>query len=338
MSRRSTLAVIAKLAIGAALIALLLWRVDHAELGAVLTAADRATLAEAVTVSLLALVVVQIVRFHCLLSPSQRRLASSVRVLLVALFLNTALPTSIGGDAAKAVYLQRERGRPWSEALGLVGFERAIASLGLVLLGGLMLAVATTLGQPPRALALIGANRALIVAAAVALTLALLTYDLLRRIGWTGHVEQFVRDTVRTFASALRDNWLPIAFWSVVFHLLRVAGLSLLATAFGQPLPFGDMLLIWLLVSLVAMVPVTVGGLGTVEAAFVVALAFHGMPTPAAAAVALLNRAILVLCGLFGLAAWIMGRRGGLRRVKAGSSRSICKQATCSGSTRTRTT
>jgi uncharacterized protein (TIRG00374 family) len=301
--------VIAKLAVGGLLMAFLLWRVDRAELMAVLASASRGLLLGAVAVSLLALVVVQIARFHYLLPTGDRHLASSVRVLLVALFLNNLLPTSIGGDAVKALYLQRERGRSWSQALGLVGFERAVASLSLIVLGGIAVVAATALGEPPRALELMGANRLVLVAALAGGLALLVLHRLLRHLAIIRAIEQFVRGMLWTFATAARDNWAPIASWSILFHLLRVAGLCLLAAAFAAPVPFGDMLLIWLLVSLVSMIPITVGGLGTVEAAFVLALAFHGMPTAAAVAVALLNRAILLLCGLLGLAAWIVGRR-----------------------------
>lgn len=298
-----------KLAVGGLLMAFLLWRVDRGELAAVLATADRAQLAWGVALSLLALIAVQTVRFHVLLPAAERQLASSTRVLLVALFLNNLLPTSIGGDAAKALYLQRERGRSWSEALGLVGFERAVASLSLIVLGLLTLLLATSFGQPPRVLELMGANRLVLVAAVIVGAAALVLHRLLRHLPLVRRIEQFVRVMLRTFLAALRSNWAPIAGWSVLFHLLRVTGLWLLAQAVAAPLPLNDMLLIWLLVSLVAMIPITVGGLGTVEAAFVVALAFHGVPAAAAVAIAIVNRGILLLCGVLGLGAWIVGRR-----------------------------
>jgi len=81
------------------------------------------------------------------------------------------------------------------------------------------------------------------------------------------------------------------------------------ATALGAHLTVGQALCGFLVVNVVAAIPVTPGGLGSREAACVLMLGRFGVPAETALATSLLIYAWLLLIGLSGAVIWAFLRR-----------------------------
>jgi len=89
----------------------------------------------------------------------------------------------------------------------------------------------------------------------------------------------------------------------------------------GVSLGPSDAAAAFLLVNIIAAVPVTPGGLGSREAACLVILGRFGVPGESALAISLLFYAWLLLIALAGAAVWALRRRGdGLGIVDPGSA------------------
>lgn len=62
------------------------------------------------------------------------RLATLIRLQFIGVFFNQFIPTSLGGDGIRVLYLYRD-GVPWEKGIGSVLVERVIGMLMLILLG-----------------------------------------------------------------------------------------------------------------------------------------------------------------------------------------------------------
>ena len=129
--------------------------------------------------------------------------------------------------------------------------------------------------------------------------------------------ESFVRTLggqIRLLATHPR-RLLVVVVLSAANWLLDAAALWVLLAAFGYPLAFGPLLTVYGLGTIVAMLPLTPGGLGIVEAVMVPALIAFGAPREAALLGVLGWRLLEYWLPLpLGLAAWLSLRWGSSRR------------------------
>ena len=246
-------------------------------------------------------------------APSFGRL---LRLYLVGQFFSLFLPTSVGGDAVRAVAVSRGARRPaW--AVSSVVFERflgVLALLGMLALGGWMApgvfrasAGRATLGIRPGA-------------AEVAIGLLLLAI-----VGLTGW--RMVRRSarIRRVAGEAAALWTglaarPGAFGAALGVSLGVQGAYVaawmaLAAGLRLPVGWGEMLVFVPFVSLAAMVPVTVAGIGVREGAWALLLAPYGVAAADAVAFSLLYFLAFCLIGAIGGAVFAMEGIGGTRQA-----------------------
>ncbi|MEU5184562.1 lysylphosphatidylglycerol synthase domain-containing protein [Streptomyces longwoodensis] len=205
---------------------------------------------------------------------------------------NHLLPTGLGASAVNLRFMAL-CGVPLarsSAALALYLLAEAVARLGL--LAGLLLAFPHALR--PGTLVPSGAVGPLLAGLAGAALLAGLALLLVRRL--RAAVCGFLRTALGEARSVHARPARALALWggSLAFPALQAAGLVLVGRALGLPVPTGHLALAYLAATAaVALVP-TPGGIGSVEAALVVALVAAGGAVPAATAVVLAYRIITV--------------------------------------------
>lgn len=205
---------------------------------------------------------------------------------------NHLLPTGLGASAVNLRFMT-VCGLPAarsSAALALYLLAEAVGRLGL--LAALLIAFphALRLGGlfPGTALGplFIGVC-AVLLAAAVALVCV-------RRL--RAAVRSFLRTALGEARSVHMRPSRALALWggSLAFPALQAAGLASVGTALGLPVPAWHMALAYLAATVaVALIP-TPGGIGSVEAALIVALVAVGGPVAVATAVVLAFRIITV--------------------------------------------
>ena len=102
----------------------------------------------------------------------------------------------------------------------------------------------------------------------------------------------------------------------IVIQTGLVALAATIAGACGLHIPFRIWLLVWPLAKLIALVPITLGGLGVREAGLTALLAPFGAPAALSVAVGLSWESIIIVGGLIaGLISFLIGGTGFARTV-----------------------
>ncbi|MGW0822834.1 lysylphosphatidylglycerol synthase transmembrane domain-containing protein [Streptomyces sp. NPDC002845] len=220
--------------------------------------------------------------------PARRLLATQ----FAAGAANHLLPTGLGASAVNLRFMT-VHGVPLarsSAALALYLLAESIARVGLLLALLLAFPGALRLGTllPEGALGPLAAVVAIVLCGAVAVLL------LVRRVRTA--VVSFLRTALGEARSVHTRPSRALALWggSLAFPTLQASGLVAVGLALGLDVPVTHVIVAYLAATVaVALVP-TPGGLGSVEAALVVALVAAGGPVAVATAVVLAYRIITV--------------------------------------------
>lgn len=224
------------------------------------------------------------------------------RILMISLWFNQVLPSSVGGDAVR-MWLLRRRGVQWSQAVKGVAADRFTALIGLVALMVAGLPFLASRVSNHAALLAIGG----LTLAGVAGTAVLLTLDRLpKRLTALPAVASFVRFGVLVRFLLLRSERCGLLFGSAVFiHLVTSAACYALARGVGAQLSLADAGILIPPVILLTAVPISISGWGVREGAMVACLGLAGVPSEEALSVSLLLGAISVIVGLVGGVIWL---------------------------------
>ncbi|WP_286249871.1 lysylphosphatidylglycerol synthase transmembrane domain-containing protein [Streptomyces graminofaciens] len=220
--------------------------------------------------------------------PARRLLATQ----FAAGAANHLLPTGLGASAVNLRFMA-VCGVPLarsSAALALYLLAESVARVGLLL--ALLLAFPEALRLGP--LLPDGSAGPLLAAVAAAVCAAVAVVLLVRRLREA--VFGFVRTALSEARSVHARPARILALWggSLAFPLLQATGLATVGLSLGLDVPVTHMVVAYLAATVaVALVP-TPGGLGSVDAALVVALVAAGGPAAVATAVVLAYRIITV--------------------------------------------
>lgn len=291
------------IAVSLALLAVIYWRIDLQALLSALSATDGALLllGTLLFVPTTALTAIRL----CLLAPGATLgLGEATRLILMGSVLNLVLPSKLG-DIAKA-YALTERGHlQGAEALALVVLEKILETAGMLVWCLVGLALAWPDGAAVQALA--GAAAGLFMLCTLAIVHSGFTCAFLRaaqRIApgalraklhtlesaWRGTVRQLWADR----AGAAQVMLTTLASW-----LLHMTQIWLFALAIGAAVPFAANLALAPLAILVGLLPFTMAGVGTRDAAVI--LLYQPYATaPVAAALGLLFTLRYLLPALVG--------------------------------------
>ena len=188
---------------------------------------------------------------------------------MIGMFLNNFMPGAVGGDLAKSYYLYRETGTG-KDAVASVFLERFTGLLGLSVLSVVALVIGWQRLHSPLVLAAVGGT-ALFLGAVVLLLwwgpLARLLDQLLGKL----LPPRFGRRLRQAYAAlgSYREHRGPLV--AAVVLSVGIQGLyalfyTLVSQELGTPIELQYFILFLPLVTLVTMVPVSIGGLGIREA------------------------------------------------------------------------
>jgi hypothetical protein len=224
------------------------------------------------------------------------------RILMISLWFNQVLPSSVGGDAVR-MWLLRQRGVQWPEAVKGVAADRFTALIGLIVMMVIGLPALMARVSDQAAILAIGG----LTLAGVAVTLVLLTLDRLpKRLTRLPAIASFVR-----FGSLVRFLLLQFERRGVLLgsalliHLVTALACYVLARGVGAQLTLLDAGILIPPVVLLTAVPISISGWGVREGAMVACLGLAGVPSEQALSVSLLLGAISVILGLVGGAIWL---------------------------------
>ena len=206
------------------------------------------------------------------------------RLYLIGMFYNLFLPGGIGGDGYKVYLLNKEFKTPVKELLKASLLDRLG---GLVAIVTLLLALLGLIELPWQGFAT-WTSKALLLAAALGVVPA---FWLLQKV---------------LFSNFLPSFWQGI-IWSLVGQLAQMASVFCLLLALGVQDNFLAYQAVFLLSSIVAVLPLTIGGVGARELVVVYAHSYAGIQEAEAVAFSLLFFLISAAVSLSG--AWIKWER-----------------------------
>lgn len=314
---------------GLALLSLLLLQIDLGAMWSLMRGGRTELLAASIGCFVVALVVFQALRLHVLVADYTGGFRTSWRLFFVGAFFNNLLPSNVGGDAVRLLYLRRMGDGDWAAPLARLMVHR-ITGIVALLIALLIYApmryqrlagVFSKLGQD-RAVAGAGVDAAalgardwqlwLLLVGALGVVAAGTAIALHRRLG---PLRARVAAFLKRFFSALRTIPVPtlgvLSLLTIAFHGMRMVGLHFALWFLGVSIDIFDLVPVLAVTAVVAVLPLSVGGLGLVEGSLGGGLVLFGVPSEAAVAAALLHRVGLLLVALGGGGMYLAERSAG---------------------------
>lgn len=233
------------------------------------------------------------------------------RAYWAGLFFNNFLPSSIGGDALRIVWVGRLTGDvPGSTASVFV--ERVLATVGLSITG---LAASLWAAQPDQRVLFLFL---FLIAFSLALLGLLLWSGMPQRFAQSqGRVAAFLRG-IEIHGTRLKGQGraiLLVILLSVLFQG-SVVGVNYAIFKALQlaSISWWEALYIIPVTSIAAMLPIGINGYGVREGAYVALLASYHVPAATAFAASILFAFIVSLCSLYGAWTWLAHHPGGRDR------------------------
>jgi uncharacterized protein (TIRG00374 family) len=238
---------------------------------------------------------------------SRVRPGALLHIFFVSTFVGTFLPASVGADAVRATALAR-LGVPAADAVASVFMDRVLGVLGILALAVAGLWLARDLPARPAvlaALAITAAGCGLVAAAVFSTRVAARLVALLQRLPWP-RVHEAGRKVVEAVQRYAHHHGLLtiVTAASVGVQVIRILQAWCLGLALGLPAPLSAYFAFIPIILIVMLLPVTVNGLGTSQAAFVLFFGAAGVAAPGAFALSVLFVALGVVGNLPGGLLW----------------------------------
>ena len=201
-------------------------------------------------------------RFKLMLDPSRRlSFGNHLYQYFGATFYNMVLPTSVGGDALRVMWLGSQ-GLSRLSALGLILFERYTGLLTLMLVALVALPFSTV---PPVISNAVLAGTLLCIASMAILVLA---YRWMtnrprfqsRRALWFRYIDSLLEE---------RGTSLAVIAVALLYQYLTVGITFIVAKSFAIDVTLGQVLVLVPLVWVATLIPISLGGLGVREVSFI---------------------------------------------------------------------
>jgi uncharacterized protein (TIRG00374 family) len=238
-------------------------------------------------------------------------LAAVLHVFFVSTFVGTFLPASVGGDAVRATAMAR-LGVPMADAVASVFMDRVLGVLGILAMGVIGLWLARDLLTRPELLAAVLAAFAVTAAGCAAVAAAVFSAQVAARlIALVQHLPwarvhaagSAVVGAVQRYATH-HGLLAAVTLASIGVQVLRVLQAWCLGLALGIDAPLATYVAFVPIILLVMLLPITVNGLGTSQAAFVLFFGAAGVSSPQAFALSVLFVALGVVGNLPGGVLW----------------------------------
>lgn len=235
-------------------------------------------------------------------------LPAALRILLIGMFFNQTLPSSVGGDAVR-VWLVTREGSSLGKAVNVVLCDRVLALVVLVgLIGTTLPAIYARVSDETTRMGL----ASLVGIGGAGLLVFLIGGEriaiLLRRLRITRPFGDLAADFYRLFTR--RSAIMPLIL-SFIVHLLTVLAVMLLAWGIDIEATFLEGLMIIPTVLLLTTLPISVAGWGVREGAMVAGFGLVGVSADGALALSVLFGLATILIALPGGLVWLVGRSRG---------------------------
>jgi uncharacterized protein (TIRG00374 family) len=238
--------------------------------------------------------------------------ADYIKLYFVGAFFNAFLPGVIGGDVVKAYYLSRDT-RQVARPMTSVFMDRNVGVGGLLSVGCVSsLLHPVSLGETPLTPILVT-----LLAGYVLLNWAILsprvhrfTIGVLDRIGLAFFSKRLhnLFEAFGVYRHCPRRVGLMLMLAAGV-HLFSYVAIFFIGKSLGAQVPLHYYLVFIPVIAIISMLPISVGGLGVRETAFLTLFGSVGLPAEQSVSLGLLWYVIVLLIGVPGIVFYLRGRR-----------------------------
>lgn len=226
-------------------------------------------------------------------------------IVLIGQFFSQTLPSAIGGDAMR-VWEAHRTGMPASGAISSVMIDRAAGLLAMLLLVSALLPLLFAIIDNPVVTAGVMVLLAVGYAGVGAAMLLDRVPSTLLRFRLIRGIARFSQD-LRTVLLTPRPAAI-VLFFGLICHLGIVAVAYVLARGLGLPIDAKIFLVIVPIANFTTMLPISIGGWGVRESAFVVGFGLVGVAPTDAFVVSVLVGLSNIIVGLAGGPVWLARR------------------------------
>jgi hypothetical protein len=228
----------------------------------------------------------------------------TLAILYVGYFFNQAMPSAIGGDVARVWYVYRS-GVLGHAALSSVLIDRLAAIFGILVLGMVLGPYYAEAFGARVGYGIGGISLAMFLGGFAGLFLGERVARLVRLRFFATLASALQRAAVLLTRPRLAAATIAI---STMIHLLFGVIFYLLCRAIDVEVALRDSVLLFPLVTLIAVLPISVAGWGVREGAVVFVFSFVGVPAADALLASVLFGVATMLVALPGGIVWIVGR------------------------------
>lgn len=225
---------------------------------------------------------------------------------LISTFFNNFLPSTVGGDVSRVVYLKKATNKP-AEITASIVMERLNGLIALV-----FLCLFSIILNPSFIRNLITIHSILLFfIVLMPLLLAAIVYSFLKFGKVNPYIPKF--GILTTLQAKLAQVFNAIYYYrhyqstliktlllSIVFILLGIFSNYLYFLSIGIKVPILELVQIYTIVRIIALLPISINSLGITEGLYIVLFGLIGISSVDALTVALLGRVLLMLVSLSG--------------------------------------
>jgi len=267
-----------------------------------------------------AALLVGVCRWGLLLWKADLRLrpTSILRIYWIATFSNTFLPTSVGGDVTRTLLVARKPPLVTRSAMTVI-VDRVGGLAGLLGMAWLAIILASA-PVPSRAETFLAWVTAAVIAGALLVLLAVFRGSRLARALVPQRLVSAARDSRSLLQAYAREplTLVLVLSSSLLYQALVSLQLVMLARSIDVNLGFATAAVVLALVTVVVLIPLSIGGFGIREGSYVVLLGSASIGATDAALISLLSVGALFLASLPG--AFLLARTGLGPALKAAPS------------------
>ena len=228
-----------------------------------------------------------------------------LKILWSGLFFNQAMPSSVGGDVIRGYYLKKEGMSLGRATLGVL-MDRLFGMMGLVILVLISLPLLFELVDDTTAQTGI---LFIALSASIALMIILFTDKLPGNFSHLKLIEGFYSLSKDTRHCIVKNHCgLIIIPVSILIHIISVTTVMIIAAGLNLNVDLWGGLLIFPLVSLMLVAPISIAGWGVREGAMVVGFGYLGVAPEAALALSILYGLSALIVALPGGVVWALKR------------------------------
>jgi len=245
-------------------------------------------------------------RWKTLLNTQKVRLGTSTLsvTVLIGLFFNNILPTSIGGDVFRTYDASKKAKIPLSTSASVIVVERltGVVSAATYLIAALFLGFTAIGNQPVIIPIVIFFIISLIIAFLIINPSVLRLGKLFNRFSFLRRLREKLSNTYNTLSSFKKYKvvLVKVLIYSFLLQFSVILNYWLAARALGIDLSLTAFIFIVPVVAIIAMIPISIGGIGPRENSLVFIMVAMGITNEKAALCSLLILFMFILVGIVG--------------------------------------